>query len=56
MGLCRTVAPSFRLFPEILTLDRFDIRITAMDPAAEYWAMGSATENDSQRVVLIVPN
>ncbi len=42
-------------FPEIQNLSAVHIRLTATDPNTDYWAMASATDNETQEVVLITP-
>jgi hypothetical protein len=43
-------------FPAIAELDYFHIRLTPIKSGTEFWAMASATDNETQQVVLITPH
>jgi len=43
------------LFPAVNTVPFVQVRVTPVTPNAEYWAMASVTDNDTQQVLLITP-
>lgn len=42
-------------FPAVNSLERFHLRIAPLGDGAQYWAMVSVTDNETQQVLFITP-